>query len=213
MMLTGIDVSRWQGTIDWAAAAKEIDFAILKAGGSDSGFYEDGQFRRNYNECKSNNIPVGCYYFVGKNFGAQEGNGVADAKRFLEIIKGMKFEYPIYIDIEVTPTDAKSREGTTREAIAFCKYLEERGYYVGIYGSDISTFKSRLNYADISDIDIWVAKYSTAQPSYATRWRIWQYTSSGTVAGINGRVDMNRCNTNFPLIMKSKGLNGYEVLD
>lgn len=214
MLLTGVDVSKWQGSIDWGAAKQDIDFAILKAGGSDAGFYEDAYFKDNYKECKKYGIPVGCYYFVGKHFGDQEGNGFADARRFYDIIKGKTFEFPIYIDIEITPTDAKAREGTTREAISMVKTLEAAGYYVGIYGSDIATFKNRLNYKDISDIDIWVAKYSQNPPAWATRWRIWQYSSSGTVSGINGRVDLNRCNTNFPYIMKTKGLNGYgKILD
>lgn len=214
MLLTGVDVSKWQGSIDWGAASQEIDFAILKAGGSDAGFYEDPKFYENYKGCKENNIPIGAYYFVGKHFGDQEGNGHADAMRFYNLIAGLQFEFPIYIDIETTPTDAKGREGTTREAITMAKKLEAAGYYVGIYGSDIATFKNRLYYSDISDIDIWVAKYSQNPPAWATRWRIWQYSSSGIVSGINGRVDLNRCYTNFPHIMKTKGLNGYgKILD
>lgn len=204
MQRYGIDVSKWQGLIDWEKVKKsgKVDFAILKAGGSDKGFYFDPTFIWNYSECKKNHIPVGAYYFAGPKFGAERGNGIADAKRFYEIIKGMQFEYPIYLDIEAQPISDK--EGTTQNAIEFCEFLEEKGYYVGIYASRISGFKDRLN-AELLDVYTWwVADYSNPTPA-----PMHQYTSKGSVPGINGWVDLNVCTIDFPAAMKEHNLNGY----
>lgn len=200
----GIDVSRWQSVIDWDKVKKsgKVDFAILKAGGSDNGFYPDNLFYYNYTQCKKLGIPVGAYYFAGPKFGAAYGNGVADAKRFYEIIKGLQLEYPIYLDIEAQPVS--DREGTTREAIDFCDYLEEKGYYVGIYASRISGFKDRLMKDQLEDYTWWVADYSNPVPA-----PMHQYSSSGSIPGIQGRVDLNVCTVDFPSVMKAHHLNGY----
>lgn len=200
----GIDVSRWQGEIDWLQVKKsgKVDFAILKAGGSDQGFYKDSMFSRNSMQCSMWAIPKGAYYFAGPKFGAAVGNGLADAKRFYEIIKGKQFDYPIYLDIEAQPIS--DRAGTTREAIDFCDYLEDKGYYVGIYASRISGFKDRLNKELLEPYTWWVADYSNPVPA-----SMHQYSSSGSIPGITGRVDLNVCTIDFPTIMRKHHLNGY----
>lgn len=204
MQKYGIDVSKWQGDIDWEKVkeSKRVDFAILKAGGSDRGFYIDKTFYDNYEACKKVGIPVGAYYFAGPKFGQAQGNGIADAKRFYNLIEGLQFEYPIYLDIEAQPISDK--EGTTREAIDFCEYLEEKGYYVGIYASRISGFKDRLH-AELLDVYTWwVADYTNPVPA-----SLHQYSSTGRIPGINGNVDLNVCAINFPALMKANHLNGY----
>lgn len=200
----GIDVSRWQGDIDWQKVKEsgQVSFAILKAGGSDKGFYTDSMYKRNSWQCAMWTIPVGAYYFAGPKFGTLKGNGLADAKRFYEIIKGRQFEYPIYLDIEAQPV--ADREGTTREAIEFCEYLEDKGYYVGIYASRISGFKDRLIKERLTDYTWWVADYSNPVPT-----AMHQYSSSGSIPGITGRVDLNVCTVDFPAVMKAHHLNGY----
>lgn len=200
----GIDVSKWQGDINWGKVkeSKQVDFAILKAGGSDNGFYTDPYFYKNYEACKNLGIPVGAYYFAGPKFGAAHGNGLSDAKRFNEIIKGLKFEYPIYLDIEAQPIADK--EGTTREAIEFCEYLEESNYFAGIYASRVSGFKDRLRSELLDIYTWWVADYSNPVPA-----PMHQYTSKGSIPGILGPVDLNVCTTGFPTIIKSNHLNGY----
>lgn len=200
----GIDVSKWQGNIDWmtVTASGKVDFAILKAGGSDKGFYTDSAFFKNYGKCKELGIPVGAYYFAGPKFGSAHGNGIADAKRFHEIIQGMQFEYPIYLDIEAQPIADK--EGTTREAIEFCEFLEVRNYFVGIYASRVSGFKDRLNTNLLDVYTFWVADYS--KPLAAP---LHQYTSKGNIPGIKGNVDLNVARTDFPTIIKTNHLNGF----
>lgn len=208
-MKHGIDVSRWQGNIQWNKVkdSGQVDFAILKAGGSDKGFYEDSFFKQNYTRCKEYGIPCGAYYFVGPKFGESIENGIADAMRFANIIEDMRFEYPIFLDIEVTPPSQK--DGATLAAMAFCDALENLNYYVGIYGSDVSVFKDRLHVDDLKAYDKWVAKYSTSKPNYVTQFGMWQYTSKGIIDGIKGYVDCNKAYIDYEKVIKGAHLNGY----
>ena len=100
MTRQGIDVSHWQGDIDWEQVkASGIDFVIVKAGGSDAGFYTDKYFEKNYAGAKSAGLMVGAYYFVGK-YCISTLDGSADAQRFLKICEGKTFDLPLFIDIE-----------------------------------------------------------------------------------------------------------------
>lgn len=143
MTRKGIDVSHWQGTIDWNKIKKAgIEFAIIKAGGSDAGFYTDSKWEANYKGAKAAGIPIGAYYFVGKDC-VTAAAGKADAERFLQILKGNQLEYPVYMDNEAQPASAKA--GITEATIAFCETMEDAGYFVGIYGSAVSGFKERMD--------------------------------------------------------------------
>lgn len=200
----GIDVSAWQGEIDFKTVkASGIDFVILKAGGSDCGFYTDKRFYENYRKAKDAGLYVGCYYFVGKNC-VSWADGKADGIRFAEIIKGLTFEFPVFMDIETTPIIAKA--GATDAVIAFCNEMEKRRYYVGIYGSDISTFKDRLYLDKLDAFDKWVARYGS-KPKYVTKYGMWQSESTGHVDGISGNVDIDTSYLDYPKIMKRAKLN------
>ena len=202
-MAKGIDVSHWQGVIDWLSVKESgIEFAILKAGGSDAGFYTDITFEQNYKEAKAVGLPVGAYYYVGKNC-TSRADGTADAKRFLEIIKGKSFEYPVYIDLEDTAPAAKA--GATEACIGFCETMEAEGYYCGIYASDVSGFAERLDITKLQKFDKWVARYGS-KPQYVKTYGMWQYSSTGTVSGISGGVDMDESY----MIIKGAGLNGFK---
>lgn len=200
----GVDVSKWQGVIDFETLADNVDFAILKAGGSDDGYYTDRCFMYNYENAKSVGLPVGAYYFAGSDFlGFAEGAKCAE--HFLEIIDGLSFEYPVYIDVETTSTEKK--EQATQAVIAFCDTMEDNGYYVGIYGSDISTFKDRLYSGRLRAYDKWVARYGNNPPSYEKDFGMWQFTSRYYIDGIQGQVDVNYAYKDYPEIMARKGLN------
>lgn len=206
MTVRGIDVSRWQGNINWNLVKESgISFAILKAGGSDEGIYIDPTFEKNYAGAKAAGIPVGAYYYVGPLCTSKEA-GIADAKRFLEIIKGKTFEYPVYIDLESTNPPAK--QGATEATIAFCEYMENNGYFVGIYASDVSGFCDRLDLNRLSAYSKWVARYGS-KPQYVKSYDMWQYSDKGKINGIIGDVDMDYCYKDFSKIIKAAGLNGY----
>lgn len=195
MTFNGIDVSRWQGTIDWAKVkASGIQYAIIKCGGSDDGMYTDKCFEYNYQNARANGIKVGVYYFVGKNFFTFD-DAVAQAKHCLRILDGRELDLPVYVDIEAPPTGRK--EELTQAALAFMGTIrDEGGYRYGVYASDIAGFKNRMYYERFllnPDISIWNACWG-ARPSYATKYDIWQSSSSGSVPGINGRVDIDVIN-------------------
>lgn len=207
-ILRGIDVSRWQKNINWNLVKESgVSFAILKAGGSDEGFYTDPTFETNYAGAKAAGIPVGAYYYVGPLCTSKEA-GIADAKRFLEIIKGKTFEYPVYIDLESTEPPAK--QGATTATIAFCEHMENNGYFVGIYASDVSGFCDRLDLNKLTAYSKWVARYGS-KPQYVTSYDMWQYSDKGKINGIIGDVDMDYCYQDFPTIIKSAGLNGFPM--
>ena len=207
MTKNGIDVSRFQGVIDWAAVkAAGVDFAIIKAGGSDAGLYTDSAYERNYEGAKAAGVPVGAYYYVGR-LCISRADGIADAERFIEMLKGKEFEYPVFIDLEETAP--KDKAGATEAVIAFCETMESAGYYCGIYASDISGFKDRLDISRLTAFDKWVANYST-QPKYVASYGMWQKSSKGRIAGIFGDVDIDEAYQDYPTIIKANGLNGFK---
>ena len=204
--MTGIDVSHWQGTVDFKKVKKSgIDFAIIKAGGSDAGFYKDSRFERNYEKARDANIFVGSYYFVGPNC-VSFSDGVADAERFLQIIKGKNFDFPVVLDIEKTPV--YKRNGATDAAIGFCETLENAGAYAMIYASDVGGFKDRLVLSRLTAFDKWVARYGS-RPKYVQQYGMWQKSSRGTVDGIKGFVDLDDSYVDYPAIMERKKLNRF----
>lgn len=210
----GIDVSHWQGMIMFddikvnRRAGYQLDFAILKAGGSDKKSpYKDEMFERNYAGFKNIGVPVGAYFFAKKGY--TEKLAERDALHFLELLKGKKFEYPVFIDVE--EQSPVFRQRTTKAVVRFCDIMEKNGYFVGIYASDISGFKEQLDKTKLLKYAWWVARYGR-EPSYATEnMQIWQLTSTGNVPGISGRVDKNQMDNNicYPEIMLKKHLNGF----
>ena len=186
-MLNGVDVSIYQPNILWGTVAKSQQFAILKIGGSECGRFEDKPFRYNLENCKANGIKVGGYFMGGKGFTSADA-GRADALFCLQLISGLAFDFPVFIDLEL-PTPA-TKQGNTDAVIAFCDVIRNAGYMTGVYASDISGFKDRLDLSRLGGLEKWVARYGS-EPKYVPEWDIWQYSSSGAVAGINGRVDVN----------------------
>lgn len=215
----GIDVSHWQGAIDWKKVkASGVDFAMIKAGGSDgttSKYYTDSMFEENYKKAKNAGVSVGAYYFVGSNFlTVDEGKNCA--RKFIKMLEGKYFDYPVALDIESTNRSEKDK--ATRAVIAFCDELISAGYYPIIYSSDISGFKERVDVDRLTRFDKWVARYSstnspskTSAPSYVTDYEMWQYTSKGTVDGIGVYTDLDYVYVDYPTKIKRSGLNGYKA--
>lgn len=206
-MIKGIDVSSWQGNIDWnRVRASGIQFAIIKAGGSDAGFYKDKKFEQNVRGAAAAGVHVGAYYFVGPLCNSAEA-GALDAYKFHQIIKDFTLDYPVYIDFEAP--SGRDKQGNTDAAYAFCSYMESLGYYAGIYASDVSGFKDRLIPDQLVRFDKWVAKYSGYAPNVISNWGIWQNSSKGNVPGITGHVDMNLSRNDYAEIIKQHHLNGF----
>ncbi len=200
----GIDLSRHNVVTNWDKVKEQVDFVILRAGGNYGGYYKDSKFEQYYAACKKLGIPVGAYYDAGKELWCADGG--AYAQHFLKLLQGKSFEYPVYIDIEVTPK--RYKKANTGAAISFCRTMEQNRYFTGIYGSDINTFKEMLDYSALTDFSMWVARYGK-KPEYVKEYAMWQYTSKGAIVGIKGNVDKDECYTDFPKIMKGVHLNGY----
>ena len=204
-----IDISHWNGNINFnLVKASDIWGVIIKSGGSDAGLYTDPRFEEYYNAAVSAGLHVGAYYFVGKKC-VTAADGTADANRFMTMLKGKKFDLPVYLDFEAPAPATKT--GNTQAAIAFCRAMEKAGYFTGIYASDVSGFVQRLNSTQLLSFTWWVARYGSVPTRATKNMTMWQYSSSGSVSGITGRVDMNHCYIDFPAIIKKSGLNGYAV--
>lgn len=209
-MMQGIDVSRWQGNINFRdVKASGVDFVILKAGGSDDGCYTDSKFEEYYREAMAAGLHVGAYYFVGPMcYG--EASGRADAMRFIQILGDKKFDMPVYMDFEAPGTTTRS--SNTTAAIAFCKTMEAAGYYCGIYASDCSGFVNRLELERLRDFDKWVAIYG-GKPSRVGEYGMWQHTDKGKIPGISGGVDCDIAYKDYPTIIRQNGFNKYPKVE
>lgn len=203
-MTSGIDVSQWQGNIDWAKAKASIDFALIRAGYGDTLSYPrqiDTQYERNYAECKRLGIPVGVYFYC---YAMNEAEAKREAECCLALLKGKQFEFPIYYDVEEYDL---FKSGKTAEVCrAFVKVLEDAGYWVGIY-----TYRSAMGYfpADIKDKKAMAIAEYGAKLNYNGQYGIWQNSSTSYVNGINGRVDHDYCYVDYPKLIKERGKNGY----
>lgn len=182
-----IDVSEHQGVINWEKVkADGIDGAIIRCGfGQNKTGQDDKQFKRNADECSRLNIPFGVYlYSYAKTAAKAQG----EAEHALRLVKGYKLALPIFYDLEEQFTETVA----AAKARIFTDIITRAGYTAGVYAS-LSWFKNYLkNYADGWR---WVAAWGTnsgePQTKPAGTVDVWQYTSRGTVAGINGRVDAN----------------------
>lgn len=209
--MKGIDISRYQAGLDLSILKNNgLDFAIIRAGftgwGTGVNYNKDTSFEKFYIQAKNLGIPVGAYWYSCAN---TKEKGIAEANFMYEnCLKGKQFEYPIYIDVEDSHHQVGNKKEVTDAIVGFCETLENLGYYVGIYASDISGFKDKMNLAELNDYDKWVARYGS-KPSYVDVYGMWQYTSTGKLNGYNGNIDMNESYKDYPNIIKSKGFNGY----
>jgi GH25 family lysozyme M1 (1,4-beta-N-acetylmuramidase)/uncharacterized protein YjdB len=189
----GIDVSKWNGTIDWTAVkASGVDFVIIRCGyrGSTTGsLIEDPKFEQNIQGATSAGLKVGVYFFTQA---ITEVEAVEEASMALALTSKYKLTYPIFIDSEGSGGRADSLDATTRTAIlkAFCQTVTNAGKKAGIYASK-NWFTTNLNTSQLNSYTIWMAQYATT-PTYTGRYDIWQYSSTGHVGGIDGNVDMNK---------------------
>ena len=202
-MKRGIDVSSHQGVIDWEAVKGNIDYAIIRCGyGADRESQDDIYFKRNADECTRLGIPFGVYlYSYADNISWSD----SEVEHVLRLVKGYQLEYPIYYDIEDKVQANLSNETLTDIVVNFCEKLEQQGYYVGVY-ANLNWWNTKLNSNRLDAYAKWVARYNTVLGYDAG---MWQYTSSGTIAGINGNVDMNYCYVDYPDAIKKAGLNGF----
>ncbi len=208
MKIYGIDVSKWQGNIDWAKVkAAGVKFAIIRIGTTQG---KDSYFETNYNAAKAQGIDVGVYFYT---YSKTQAATVSDAQKVLTWLAGRKLEYPVYFDIEDNSLlSGYTKTDRTNFCIWFNTVIENGGYYAGVY----TGYYWLNNYVDAATLraryPIWMARYlnsGTDSQDYSNLCGMWQYSSKGSVNGISGNVDMNVCYTDYPTYIKNNGLSGY----
>lgn len=191
----GIDVSRWNEEINWNKVKDAgIKYAIIRAGyrGSVTGaLVEDWYFKDNVEGAIAAGIPVGLYFFTQAT---NEVEAVEEASMVLSMCKDYDITYPIFIDTEGAGGEGRADEldKKTRTTVcqAFCETIRSAGYETGIYASK-NWFNKNIDTSVLTDdIYIWLAEYGDGV-TYDGKYHMWQYTSSGRVLGIEGRVDLN----------------------
>ena len=192
----GIDVSTWNGKIDWKKVKEAgIKFAMIRIGfrGYESGqIMMDNTFYQNIQGALANNINVGIYFFTAA---VSESEAREEAAWVADIIKNYDISYPIAYDIEIfgnrddTRMKGLSDHQITNNTLAFCDYIRSKGYTPMIY-SYYNALNTRLEVGRFGNNRVWLAHYADST-NYKGNYHMWQYTSSGSVPGINGRVDMN----------------------
>ena len=176
---TGIDVSKHQGTIDWAQVkAAGVDYAIIRIAyrgyGSDGKMRIDPQFEANISGARANGIDVGVYFF---SQAVNVDEAVEEASLVLNTLNGRKLQYPVYIDMEYANAkrsgraDRISKRVRTDCAVAFCD--------------------DELTFSRISGYNIWVAHYTKSVTDFSHRYEMWQYSEKGKISGIKYKVDLD----------------------
>ena len=194
-------VSKWNKEINWAQIAREgVDFAIIRAGyrGSSSGsLVVDPYFEKNIKGALENDIDVGIYFFTQA---VNEREAVEEASIVMKLVQGYDITYPVFIDTEGAGGAGRADELSVadRSAVcqAFCETIRSGGYTAGIYASK-NWLNNRLDITKFSgDNVIWLAEYRD-KATYGGTYGMWQYTSSGRISGIEGKVDFNLCYLDF----------------
>lgn len=199
----GIDVSTFQGEIDWAQVkAAGVEFAMLRAGGRGYGehgtIYEDSSFIQNIQGALGAGVEVGVYFF---SQAVTEEEAREEAQSVLNWISPYQITYPLVFDWE-TVEDSAARthnldpEIVTACAKAFCDEVEAAGHTAMVYFNRHQGY-SVYNLAELGGYEFWLAGYTTI-PDFTYSFQMWQYSNTGTVPGIEGPVDLNICMVDYP---------------
>ena len=190
----GIDVSKWNGEIDWDKVKNAgVEFAIIRVGyrGSVTGsLVEDPLFAANIRGATASNVPVGVYFFTQA---VNEVEAVEEASAVLQLIREYNLEYPVFIDTEGAGgngrADGLDVETRTLVCEAFCRTIVNAGYEAGVYANR-HWYNNNLQVNQLEKYCIWLAEYRST-PLYQGYYQMWQYTSKGSIDGIVGNVDMS----------------------
>ncbi len=188
----GIDVSKWNGVVDWnAVKAAGVEFVIIRVGyrGSSAGaLIDDAMFTTNIQGAKAAGLKVGVYFVTQA---INDVEAVYEASMVLDRIKGYSLDMPVFLDVEPSGGRGDTIDKATRTAVitAFCETIRSAGYTAGIYANK-TWLNSKMDTSAFGNYVIWVAHYSSVC-GYTGRYTCWQYTDKGTLPGINGSVDLN----------------------
>lgn len=197
--MIGIDISKWNGGIDFnKVKSAGVEFAIIRAGFGVNGI--DRLFRANYNAARQAGLKIGVYWYSYAKTKAELQNEIF---AFLKAIKGMRFEMPIYWDIE----EKWVIDNINYVIPTVCNALENAGYFAGYYTS--ASVNASVTKANKERFTSWVAHWGKKAGTYKP---MHQYSSTGEISGINGNVDLDFCSVDFPAIITAKKLNNLAII-
>ena len=193
----GIDVSSYQGDIDWKAVAdsRNIDFAMIRVGyrgyGSEGKLDTDSRYEDNLKGAQENKVPMGVYFFTEA---INYDEGVEEANYVLSLIEDYNVTYPVVIDTEyVNDSNARandiSNSDRTDAIVGFCETIKAAGHTPMIYASR-NWFVQNMDIDRLGEYELWVAQYANV-PYFPYKFTGWQYTYEGSVPGIEAPVDIN----------------------
>jgi GH25 family lysozyme M1 (1,4-beta-N-acetylmuramidase) len=192
----GIDVSHYQGEIDWEKVkASGIEFVFIRLGyrgyGEEGVLKEDSNFEKNIQGARSAGLDVGVYFFAQA---VNEKEAIEEAQFVLDSLLEYNLQMPVVYDPESilheeARTDHVTGEQFTKNTKAFCETIEEAGYDAMIY-CNMLWQADKLDLTELSEYPIWYADYEE-YPQTPYHFEIWQYSNEGTVDGIQGNVDLN----------------------
>nr|DAG49471.1 MAG TPA: hypothetical protein [Caudoviricetes sp.]DAN01683.1 MAG TPA: hypothetical protein [Caudoviricetes sp.] len=217
-----MDVSRWQGRIDWdkVKASGLVSGVMLKAVSTNrklskrkDGLYIDPTFERNYAECKRVGLPVGVYYYTYAT-----DKEIADAELALlkTALTGKTFELPISVDVEDNKIKKLSTQALTDLAAYALATVERWGFYALLYvGLNFAQTELYMGGAALRKYDVWLARYPSDKskikpedkPKTDFAFGMWQYTGTARVPGVSRNVDLNHAYKDYAKIIAKKGLD------
>lgn len=202
-MLDIIDVSRWQGGINWkqVKASGKVGGVMIRAVSTASGqLYVDPMFEKNYAGAKAVGLPVGVYYYT---MAVTEGLAQKELNLLKTCLEGKTFELPIAVDVEDNRLKSLPATELTKLVKMELKEIEKWGLYAILY--TYSSFADyNLNMWQLNEFDLWLADYRNKRPT--RKHGMWQYSPKGNVAGVSGVVDMNHVYKDYPGIIAKAGL-------
>lgn len=211
--LLGIDVSSYQGNINWnKVRSAGVDYAIIRLGyrGYGTGaVLLDTKYHTNMKNAAAAGIPTGVYFY---SQAINEQEAIEEAETVIKNLKGYQIDYPVVFDMEEVnddPENVRTSQLTPKErtdiTIAFCERIKEAGYTPMVYGN-ISWMILNLEFERLEEYDKWFAQYFK-QPFFPYEFSMWQYTPNGTIDGINGGVDLNMGFKDYKNIPKNQPSN------
>lgn len=197
MSKLAIDVSQWNGAIDWAKVAPQVSAAVIRLGyrgyGAAGTLALDPMYQRNMDGAIAAGLPVGIYWC---SQALSDAEALEEARYCVDKLRGYKLQYPVLLDSEwMEPkgngrADRIGKARRTQYGLTWCRAMRDAGYIAGLYCSE-SWYTAEIDGAafDREGFEIWIAKYASQPPAY--RCDAWQFTDAGRLSGISGNVDQN----------------------
>ena len=195
----GIDISTWQDNFNYSLATTQgVKFAIIRAGFSTT---KDNRFEKHYENAKSQGWDLGAYWY---SYATTKEEAIKEANTFINTIKGKKFTYPIYLDIEDPSLSNLGKDKLNEIVNSFAKVVEDAGYYFGVY-TNINWYRNIISGTELNKkYDWWIAYWGNSKPENID-YGIWQNTSSYQVG--NDKIDSDYCYKDYPSIIRDAKLN------